>query len=66
MLFEGPYLPTPITFSELRSVARGQRFLILKPVAQQQAPTQINVALNLGGVWRLLFGPIVGASRDDD
>jgi serine/threonine protein kinase/Tol biopolymer transport system component len=47
LLFEGPYLPTPATFSNYDVSPDGQRFLMLKPVEQAQAaPTQINVVLN--------------------
>jgi Tol biopolymer transport system component len=47
MLFEGPYLPTPLTFPNYDVSADGQRFLMLKPVEQAEAaPTQINVVLN--------------------
>ena len=47
MLFEGPYLPTPITFPNYDVSSDGQRFLMLKPTEQAQAaPTQINVVLN--------------------
>jgi len=46
-LFEGPYLPTPLTNSNYDVSPDGQRFLMLKPVEQEQAePTQINVVLN--------------------
>lgn len=47
MLFEGPYLPTSLTFPDYDVSLDGQRFLMLKPVEQEQAaPTQINVVLN--------------------
>jgi eukaryotic-like serine/threonine-protein kinase len=47
MLFEGPYLPTPLTFSNYDVSPDGQRFLMLKPSEQAQAAqTQINVVLN--------------------
>ena len=47
MLFEGPYLPTPLTNPNYDVSPDGQRFLMLKPVEQtQEAPTQINVVLN--------------------
>jgi eukaryotic-like serine/threonine-protein kinase len=47
MLFEGPYQPTPATFSNYDISSDGQRFLMLKPAEQgQTAPTQINVVLN--------------------
>jgi Tol biopolymer transport system component len=47
MLFEGPYLPTPVTFPNYDVSPDGQRFLMLKSVDQSQAaPTQINVVLN--------------------
>jgi serine/threonine protein kinase/Tol biopolymer transport system component len=46
MLFEGPYLPTPQSFSNYDVSADGQRFLVLKPAGQAQASTQINIVLN--------------------
>jgi eukaryotic-like serine/threonine-protein kinase len=47
MLFEGPYLPTPLTSPNYDVSPDGQRFLMLKASAQEQpAPTQINVVLN--------------------
>ncbi|HEV2247462.1 MAG TPA: hypothetical protein VGW37_12480, partial [Terriglobia bacterium] len=47
MLFEGQYVPTPATNSNYDVSPDGQRFLMLKPVDQDQAaPTQINVVLN--------------------
>jgi eukaryotic-like serine/threonine-protein kinase len=47
MLFEGPYEPAPITNPNYDVSPDGQRFLMLKPVEQEQAaPTQINVVLN--------------------
>jgi eukaryotic-like serine/threonine-protein kinase len=46
MLFEGPYLPTPGTIPNYDVSPDGQRFLMLKPVEQAAAPTQINVVLN--------------------
>jgi eukaryotic-like serine/threonine-protein kinase len=47
VLFEGPYLPTPLTTPNYDVSPDGQRFLMLKPVEQAQAaPTQINVVLN--------------------
>jgi Tol biopolymer transport system component len=47
MLFEGEYVPTPATLSNYDVTSDGQRFLMLKPVEQEQAaPTQINVVLN--------------------
>jgi serine/threonine-protein kinase len=47
VLFEGPYVPTPATFPNYDVSSDGQRFLMLKPVDQEQsAPTQINVVLN--------------------
>jgi Tol biopolymer transport system component/predicted Ser/Thr protein kinase len=47
MLFEGAYLPTPLTTPNYDVSADGQRFLMLKPVEESQAaPTQINVVLN--------------------
>jgi predicted Ser/Thr protein kinase len=46
-LFQGPYLPTPLSNPNYDVSADGQRFLMLKPVDQEQnAPTQINVVLN--------------------
>ena len=47
LLFEGKYLPTPLTFPNYDVSPDGQRFLMLKPIEQSQAaPTQINVVLN--------------------
>jgi len=47
MLFERPYAPTPGTNSNYDVSPDGQRFLMLKPVEQEQAaPTQINVVLD--------------------
>ena len=47
MLFEGPYVPTPVTIPNYDVSPDGQRFLMLKPSEQAQAaPTQINVVLN--------------------
>jgi hypothetical protein len=37
MLFEGPYLPTPLTNPNYDVSHDGQRFLMLKPVEQEQA-----------------------------
>ncbi len=47
VLFEGKYLPTPVTFPNYDVSPDGQRFLMLKPSEQEAAaPTQINVVLN--------------------
>jgi predicted Ser/Thr protein kinase len=47
MLFQGPYLPTPLTNPNYDVSQDGQRFLMLKPSESTgAAPTQINVALN--------------------
>jgi serine/threonine protein kinase len=46
MLFEGPYVPTPRSFPDYDVSPDGQRFLMLKPNEQAQAPAQINVVLN--------------------
>ena len=47
VLFEGQYLPTPLTNSNYDVSPDGQSFLMLKPVEQVgTAPTQINVVLN--------------------
>ncbi|MGA9882896.1 MAG: protein kinase, partial [Candidatus Acidiferrales bacterium] len=47
MLFEGSYEQTPVTFPNYDVSPDGQRFLMLKAVAQDQtAPTQINIVLN--------------------
>jgi eukaryotic-like serine/threonine-protein kinase len=47
LLFEGPYIPTPLTTSNYDVSPDGQRFLMLKASEQAQAaPTQINVVLN--------------------
>jgi eukaryotic-like serine/threonine-protein kinase len=44
MLFEGPYIPSPRSFSDYDVFPDGQRFLMLK--ATEQSPGQINVVLN--------------------
>ena len=46
MLFEGKYTQTLATIPNYDVSADGQRFLMLKPVEQEAAPTQINVVLN--------------------
>jgi eukaryotic-like serine/threonine-protein kinase len=47
MLFQGPYVPTPLTFPNYDVSADGRRFLMLKSNGQAQAAaTQINVVLN--------------------
>jgi Tol biopolymer transport system component len=46
MLFEGQYVPTPLTGPYYDVSPDGQRFLMLKPAEREQAPTQINVVLN--------------------
>ncbi len=47
MLFEGSYVRTSLTFPDFDVSPDGQRFLMLKPITQQQAaPTQIDVVLN--------------------
>jgi eukaryotic-like serine/threonine-protein kinase len=47
MLFEGQYVPTPVTAPNYDVSPDGQRFLMLKPSeSAQAAPTQINVVLN--------------------
>ena len=46
MLFEGPYVPTPRSFPDYDVSPDGQRFLMLRPSEQAQAPAQINVVLN--------------------
>jgi serine/threonine-protein kinase len=47
VLFEGPYLPTPLTEPNYDVSPDGKRFLMVKPSEQEQAaPTQINVVLN--------------------
>ena len=47
MLFEGPYVPTPLTFPNYDVSADGQRFLMLKSTDQEQAaPTQITIVQN--------------------
>jgi serine/threonine-protein kinase len=47
-LFQGNYLRNPITYARPNyDVSRdGQRFLMLKPIDEHAAPTQINVVLN--------------------
>jgi Tol biopolymer transport system component len=46
MLFEGQYVPAPVTFSNYDVSPDGQRFLMIKANEQESAPTQINVVLN--------------------
>ena len=47
VLFEAPYEPTPATLGNYDVSPDGQRFLMLKPVEQEQAaPTQIVVVQN--------------------
>jgi Tol biopolymer transport system component len=47
LLFEGKYVPTPLTNPNYDVSPDGQRFLMVKPSEQEQAaPTQINVVLN--------------------
>ena len=47
MLFEGHYVPTPVSFPNYDVSPDGQRFLMLKPSESEgAAPTQINVVLN--------------------
>ena len=47
MLFEGAYEPSLVSAANYDVSADGQRFLMLKAnVAQEEAPTQINVVLN--------------------
>jgi hypothetical protein len=46
VLFEGPHVPTPLSFPDYDVSPDGQRFLMLKAVGQAQASTQINVVLN--------------------
>jgi eukaryotic-like serine/threonine-protein kinase len=45
-MFQGPYVPTRATTPFYDVSPDGQRFLMLKPTEQAQAPTQINVVLN--------------------
>jgi len=45
-LFEGPYVPTPRSFPDYDVSPDGQRFLMLKPVEDQQATSQIIVVQN--------------------
>jgi serine/threonine protein kinase/Tol biopolymer transport system component len=46
MLFEGSYVSTPRTSPDYDVSPDGQRFLMLKPPDQAQAPAPINVVLN--------------------
>jgi Tol biopolymer transport system component len=46
ILFEGPYVPTPVTFPNYDVSPDGQRFLMLKAGEQGQTATQINVVQN--------------------
>jgi eukaryotic-like serine/threonine-protein kinase len=45
-LFEGTYVPTPLSFPNYDVSPDGQHFLMLKAAGQQQLPDQINVVLN--------------------
>ena len=46
-LFEGPYLPSPLTNPNYDVSPDGERFLMLKPAdSSGMAPTQINIVLN--------------------
>jgi hypothetical protein len=45
-LFEAPYVPSPRSLPNYDVSPDGQRFLMLKPTEQAQAPEQINVVLN--------------------
>jgi hypothetical protein len=46
MLFEGPYIPPSPNISFYDVSADGQRFLMVKPIEQAQAATQIVVVQN--------------------
>jgi Tol biopolymer transport system component len=46
VLFEGQYLPTPVTFPNYDVSPDGQRFLMLKEGERATSATQINVVLN--------------------
>jgi len=47
VLFEGGYLPTPLTNPNYDVSHDGQRFLMLKPTEQSEtAPIRINIVLN--------------------
>ena len=46
MLFEGPYVPTPLSIPDYDVSSDGQRFLMLKAAEQAPATAQINVVLN--------------------
>jgi hypothetical protein len=46
MLFEGRYGLAPVPIHNYDVAPDGQRFLMLQPSEQAQAPTQINVVLN--------------------
>jgi eukaryotic-like serine/threonine-protein kinase len=46
VLFEGPYLPTPVTFPNYDVSPDGQRFLMLMESERATSTTQINVVLN--------------------
>jgi hypothetical protein len=45
-LFQGPYLPTALTFPYYDVSADGQRFLMIKPSEQSTSLTQIVVVQN--------------------
>ena len=48
MLFEGPYVPSPLSSTDYDVSPGGQHFLMLKSAEQEKAPApvQINVVLN--------------------
>jgi Tol biopolymer transport system component len=46
VLFEGHYVPTPVSFPNYDVSADGQRFLMLRALNPAQSLTQINVVLN--------------------
>jgi Tol biopolymer transport system component len=46
LLFDGPYVPTPLSLPDYDVSQDGQQFLMLKPAEQAQAPEQIDVVLN--------------------
>jgi Tol biopolymer transport system component len=45
-LFQGLYQPTPILDANYDVAPDGRRYLMIKPGAEEQAPTQVNVVLN--------------------
>jgi hypothetical protein len=45
-LFQGLYQPTPVLDANYDVTPDGRRFVMIKPGAEEQVPTQVNVVLN--------------------